>query len=63
MKIKLRLFVERVHLSLMIFILQKRLKIFQSSLTARQKVELKKALRNCSEYRILFKLYPLLMKK
>jgi len=63
LKIKLRLLIERVRLSLMILLLQRRLKIFQTSLTARQKVTLKELLRDCRENSILLKFYPLLMKK
>ena len=63
MKIKLGLLVERVCLSLMILLLQKRLKIFQSSLTATHKVALKEALGDCRECRIILNIYPLLMKK
>jgi hypothetical protein len=62
LKIKLRLLVEHVRLSLMILLLQMRLKIFQSSLTVRQKVMFKKLLRDCRECRILLNIYPLLMK-
>lgn len=63
MKKQPRLLVERVRLSLIILFLQRRLKIFQSSLTARQKVTLRELLRECREMRILLKLYPLLINK
>ena len=63
MKIQLRLWVGRVRLSLMILLLQRRLKIFQSSLTPRQKVILKELLRNYREHRVLLNIYPLLIKK
>ena len=63
LKIKLRLLVEHVRLSLIILILQKRLKIFQSSMNTRQKVTLKELLRDCREYRILLNIYPFLMKR
>jgi hypothetical protein len=63
LKIKLKLLVERVRLSLIILILQKRLKIFQSSLTTRDKVTLKELLRDCRENRILLNIYPFLIKR
>jgi hypothetical protein len=63
LKIRLRLLIERVRLSLTILLLQRRLEIFQTSLTARQKVTLKELLRDCRENSILLKFYPLLMKK
>jgi hypothetical protein len=62
LKIKLRLLVERVRLSLIILILQKRLKIFQLSLTTRQKATLKELIIDCRECMILLNIYPLLMK-
>ena len=62
LKIQLRLLIERVRLSLLILLMQRRLEISQASLTARQKVTLKKRLMECREYRILLKIYPLLMK-
>ena len=60
--IKLKLLVERVRLSLIILILQKRLKIFQSSLTTRQKVTLRKLLNDYRECRTLLDILPALMK-
>ena len=63
MKTRLKLLAGSAHLSFIIFILQKRLKIFRSSLTARQRTALTELLQDCREARILLGIYPLLLKK
>jgi hypothetical protein len=63
LKIRMRLLAERIHLLLVIWLVQMRLRIYRSSLTAKQKVTLKALLWDCREYLILLNIYPHLMKK